>query len=547
MTMATKSTCYIIISMTVFISTCLAVIVTVNDIGDKVEGSETRIQCNIIRSSSNSTNDPIVTWNNVTNEVTDQIAQYQNGGGLVQPSYSDRFSVDADTTLVITNTRRSDSGTYQCSVSILDDPPSPASADVTLIVKYLYKPVLSSFTTPVTEGDTVEMLCSADANPSPTYTFLKDGGEVQPPGASSTFRIQSVSRDKDGSYECRASNSAGTETSESRMLDVQYPPEITPLSNIEVSRGESVTISFVVVANPTATYTWNTLPATTDTDNNPETYTFTVSDTIGDSYTVNLTASNDVGTTPESVKVTVVARITTLMTTTNALTTLPPPDSCGALSIVSESHGNVVDGAISAQPGEDVTVDCRCGGSSSGNGFKYEWTLDGENAGTDSDKLSFKAVVGGHDVVCKGTAGAPEPSEVSLSVNVAKKEKQTSDPLSTGAIVGIVIGIIVVLVILAVVIVIVLKAREDGPSNKSADSAYMDVTWDTKDPNRVNQGKKTAPPINGNSKQEAAKPDPYEKYDRYGDERAYSRTSYGDDYNDKPDEDDYANSMPVTV
>ncbi|XP_033104403.1 protein turtle homolog B-like, partial [Anneissia japonica] len=220
MTMATKSICYVIISMTVFISTCLAVIVTVDNIGDVVEGSETRIMCNIERSSSSSTSVPGVTWNNVTNGASDPIAQYQGGTGFVDPSYIDRFSVEGDTTLVIANTRRSDSGTYQCSVVIFDDPPS-ASDDTTLIVTYLYKPVLSSFTTPVTEGDTVEMSCSADANPSPTYTFLRDGGEVQQPGASSTFRIQSVSRDKDGSYECRASNSVGTETSESRMLDVQ--------------------------------------------------------------------------------------------------------------------------------------------------------------------------------------------------------------------------------------------------------------------------------------------------------------------------------------
>ncbi|XP_033100837.1 cell surface A33 antigen-like [Anneissia japonica] len=252
----TVSCILVIYFFNVFICTCFAVTVTV-DIGEVVEGSETRITCYIGYSSSSSVRNPIVTWNNIANGVTDQIAQYQGGIGFVQPSYRERFSVERDTTLVIANTSRSDSGTYQCSVQLLDDPTSPASDYVILTVIYLYKPVFSSFTTPVTEGGTVEMSCFADANPSPTYTFLRDG-KVQQSWASSTFRIQSVSRDNDGSYQCRASNSAGTETSKSRMLDVQYAPEITSLSNIEVPRLDSITIRTqesveVTVVTPTPT------------------------------------------------------------------------------------------------------------------------------------------------------------------------------------------------------------------------------------------------------------------------------------------------------
>ncbi|XP_033100818.1 junctional adhesion molecule C-like [Anneissia japonica] len=182
----------VIVFLNVFTCICFAVTVTVNNIGDVVEGSETRIMCNIVRSSSSSTSVLGVSWYNVTNGASDTIAQYQGGTGFVDPSYIDRFSVEGDTTLVIANTSRSDSGTYQCSVVIFDDPPSPASDDVTLTVIYLYQPALSSFITPVMEGDTVEMSCSADANPSPTYAFLSDD-EVQQSGSLSTFRIQSVS------------------------------------------------------------------------------------------------------------------------------------------------------------------------------------------------------------------------------------------------------------------------------------------------------------------------------------------------------------------
>ncbi|XP_033127608.1 cell surface A33 antigen-like, partial [Anneissia japonica] len=218
--MAIKLTCYFIISITVFFSKCSAVIVTVDDIVSVAEGNEARIMCNIVRSSSSSEGISTVTWNNVTNGVTDTIAQSQNGVGSVRSSYIDRFSVEGDTTLVIANTSRSDNGTYQCSVTIFDDPPSPASDDIILSVIYLDKRVLISFATPVMEGNTVNMSCIANANPSPTYTFLRDG-EVQQSGASSTFTVLSVSRNNNGSYMCRANNSVGTETGDIRTLDVQ--------------------------------------------------------------------------------------------------------------------------------------------------------------------------------------------------------------------------------------------------------------------------------------------------------------------------------------
>ncbi|XP_033127607.1 uncharacterized protein LOC117125259 [Anneissia japonica] len=112
----------VIVFFNVLMCTCFAVIVTVDDIVSVAEGNETRIMCNMTRSSSSSVAVPIVTWYNVTNGVTDQIAQSQGGVGSVRSSYIDRFSVEGDTTLVIANTSRSDSGTYQCIVNIFDDP-----------------------------------------------------------------------------------------------------------------------------------------------------------------------------------------------------------------------------------------------------------------------------------------------------------------------------------------------------------------------------------------------------------------------------------------
>ncbi|XP_033100836.1 uncharacterized protein LOC117104240 [Anneissia japonica] len=76
---------------------------------------------------------------------------------------------------------------------------------------------------------------------------------------------------------------------------------------MEALPGETVTITFDVVANPTANYTWKTTPATTDIDNELVTYTFTVSHNIGESYTVTANVSNEIGALQTSVKVIVVA------------------------------------------------------------------------------------------------------------------------------------------------------------------------------------------------------------------------------------------------
>ncbi|XP_033100133.1 uncharacterized protein LOC117103652 isoform X2 [Anneissia japonica] len=216
----TVSCTVLMVFVNIFICICFAVIVTVDNSSDIVEGHETRITCSIVRSSPSSVAVPVVIWNNITNGVIDLIADYKVGGGLVQPSYSDRFSVKGETTLVIANTLRSDSGTYQCIVNISDDPPIIAFADVTLTV--IYAPQISS-------------------------------------------------------------------------------------SIMEVQPGDTVTIRFDVVANPTASYVWKTTPETTDTDTDVETYTFTVSDNIGETYTVTLNVSNEVGESQSTVKVKVVA------------------------------------------------------------------------------------------------------------------------------------------------------------------------------------------------------------------------------------------------
>ncbi|XP_033107224.1 cell surface A33 antigen-like isoform X2 [Anneissia japonica] len=119
-------------------SLCSSVIVTVSVDGKVVEGQETRLDCTIQKNSIASTRDPFITWLKVVNGSSVTIVEYQRTPGSVQPPYNKRFSLEGDDsklTLVIDDTMQDDHGTYECFVSLIDDPPSPESDTVTIIVE----------------------------------------------------------------------------------------------------------------------------------------------------------------------------------------------------------------------------------------------------------------------------------------------------------------------------------------------------------------------------------------------------------------------------
>ncbi|XP_071958677.1 uncharacterized protein [Antedon mediterranea] len=120
-----KDICLVSILLQVLFCICYGVSVNINNLDDVHEGSDTRMTCTYTRDSSTSSSDPIVTWNKIINGVADKISATQSGSTIIEPSYQDRFGVDRDDDriLVITNTLRIDSGTYQCEVVIFDDPP----------------------------------------------------------------------------------------------------------------------------------------------------------------------------------------------------------------------------------------------------------------------------------------------------------------------------------------------------------------------------------------------------------------------------------------
>ncbi|XP_071958607.1 cell adhesion molecule CEACAM8-like [Antedon mediterranea] len=203
------------LTSTVLFSTCTGVTVTIDILGDVIEGSETRMICNYNPTSGGTI---IITWSNVTGGASESIATTVVGVSKdVQPAYSAIFSLDPndDRALVIANTLRSYSGDYECDVVITGV--SSGKDDVTLNVIYIEDPVLS-LTTPVNEGDHVALSCDVVSKPNALFTFKKDVSILQQ-GGLSTYTF-TADRDDQGSYTCETSNSAGTKATAGQVLEV---------------------------------------------------------------------------------------------------------------------------------------------------------------------------------------------------------------------------------------------------------------------------------------------------------------------------------------
>ncbi|XP_071956016.1 uncharacterized protein [Antedon mediterranea] len=308
--------------------------------------------------------------------------------GAIEPGYIDRFSVQNDITLVVTNILRSDSGTYECYVSLVGDSPSADSDIWTLTVDYfdscnsllidvnsftaahnvtitcsgsidgnfvinLCKDenlIISQTTLPLTyvveivsENNTGIYRCEAsntvktvssntlrlayyltgsvtinstsndtaivvtcsgqiDGIPVPIIKLYKDGNIIQEQSALPlTYIIRSITENDDGSYTCAVSNTAVS--TKSSVLEL-HKPIIEMTEDFTVQSGEKVAIRLNVNANPQdVTYVW--ISGVSDTDTNPETFTFTSPMDAGAVHAISVNVTNLIGSASKTIHITV--------------------------------------------------------------------------------------------------------------------------------------------------------------------------------------------------------------------------------------------------
>ncbi|XP_008050125.1 B-cell receptor CD22 isoform X1 [Carlito syrichta] len=165
-------------------------------------------------------------------------------------------------TLTLSPVDKEMSGKYRCEAS--NDVGRGTSKEVTLEVWYAPKPsrvqILSS---PVLEGNKVELICTSLANPPPTnYTWYHNGKDVLG-RTEKEFWIPDVLPWHAGNYSCLAQNIHGIgKIGPEAELDVQYSPKsvTTVIQNpTPIREGDSVTLSCNYnSSNPRVTrYEWS--------------------------------------------------------------------------------------------------------------------------------------------------------------------------------------------------------------------------------------------------------------------------------------------------
>ncbi|XP_041640754.1 basement membrane-specific heparan sulfate proteoglycan core protein-like isoform X1 [Cheilinus undulatus] len=163
--------------------------------------------------------------------------------------------------LSLSSIQPSDSGLYDCSAE--NELGRRTSELVSISVKYA--PRLPSVSVnpsaETTEGSSVILNCSSDANPAASYTWYRTngGGDSQFFRAGPQLNFSSIQPSDSGQYYCSAENELGRRTSELDSITVKYAPKLPSVSvspSAETVEGSSVTLTCSSDANPAAKYTW---------------------------------------------------------------------------------------------------------------------------------------------------------------------------------------------------------------------------------------------------------------------------------------------------
>ncbi|XP_060945135.1 vascular cell adhesion protein 1-like [Limanda limanda] len=153
-----------------------------------------------------------------------ELGQKWNSNNLQKEPVTEVFS------LGISPTKEDDGAQYWCRAELElgpdgpQPPPMVRSENVNATVHY--KPRQLAPSPPdlitLTQGDRLELNCTAEGNPSPSYTWtsLPDG---VPPSSSNVLTIESVASGHEGQYTCSVSNYVGTNTV---MFKVAVKPNI---------------------------------------------------------------------------------------------------------------------------------------------------------------------------------------------------------------------------------------------------------------------------------------------------------------------------------
>uniref|UniRef100_A0A8C9JIB3 CEA cell adhesion molecule 20 n=1 Tax=Panthera tigris altaica TaxID=74533 RepID=A0A8C9JIB3_PANTA len=167
--------------------------------------------------------------------------------------FHERVQLSTDgKTLTILTVQREDSGTYKCEAQAFHQVRS--SAPTFLTVNHgpdpfeikLESGVSRGEVVEVIEGSTVTFSVETQSHPPPSYTWFLPYDSIPPPTMSS-FTIQAVSREHEGTYRCLVSNGAThllrLGALKVRVLETLTKPHIVPPSLNLVENASSVALT----------------------------------------------------------------------------------------------------------------------------------------------------------------------------------------------------------------------------------------------------------------------------------------------------------------
>uniref|UniRef100_A0A3B3Z2Y4 Ig-like domain-containing protein n=1 Tax=Poecilia mexicana TaxID=48701 RepID=A0A3B3Z2Y4_9TELE len=150
-----------------------------------------------------------------------------------------------------------DGDRYSCSVKGHDD---HRSASVYLhffppdAPEFLSAKLISSGQ--ITEGQSVTLTCSSDANPAAKYTWRKNNNQSVV-SKDQQFVLSSILSSDSGQYYCTAQNELGEKTSGPVSVQVTCePPSVSVTPSGDIMESSLVTLTCSSDANPEANYTW---------------------------------------------------------------------------------------------------------------------------------------------------------------------------------------------------------------------------------------------------------------------------------------------------
>nr|XP_024658454.1 hemicentin-1 [Maylandia zebra] len=204
--------------------------------------------------------------------------------------------------LIFSSIQSSDSGEYYCrAVNKLGS----TLKSITIDVKYAPKPpsVSVSPSGEITEGTSVTLTCSSDANPAATYVWYKMNNQT-PVNTDSQLSFKSIQPADSGEYYCTAENRLGTSTPTNISVDVKYapkPPSVSVRPSGEIKEGTSVTLTCSSDANPAATFVWYKTNGRTPLSKEPQLVFRSIEPSDSGQY--YCIAANTVGTTSEYISI----------------------------------------------------------------------------------------------------------------------------------------------------------------------------------------------------------------------------------------------------